>query len=83
MPSWLARTDDESVVADPLFSRSLHDPVYRAAGDAEKFGDFGAGVPAAVVEGDEVFFLGGGELGLLAPEPALGPGDLHACESQR
>lgn len=61
-----------------LFCGSLHDPVHRAAGDAEEFGDFRAGVPAAVVEGDEVLFLGGGELGLLAAQPALGLGDLHA-----
>lgn len=59
-------------------SASLYDAVNRAAGDAKEFGDFRAGVPAAVVEGDEVFFLGGGEFRLLAAELALGLGDLHA-----
>jgi hypothetical protein len=57
---------------------SLDNPIYRAAGDPEELGDFGAGVFAAVVEGDEVFFLGGGELGLPAAQAALGLGDLHA-----
>ena len=33
---------------------------------------------AAAVERDEVLFLGGGELGLLATELSLGLGDLHA-----
>lgn len=32
----------------------------------------------AVVEDDEAFYLGGGDLGLLASEPVLGLGDLHA-----
>ena len=33
---------------------------------------------ASLVERNEVFFLGRGELGLLAAELALGLGDLHA-----
>jgi hypothetical protein len=57
---------------------SLDYAVHRASCDSEEFGDFRAGVLAAVVEGDEVFFLGLGELGVLAAELALGLGDLHA-----
>jgi hypothetical protein len=57
---------------------ALHDAIHRAPGDAKQFRDFRAGVLSAVVEGDEVFFLGRGELGLLAAELSLGRGDLHA-----
>lgn len=54
----------------------LNYSVHRAPSDPEEFGDFGTGVLASLVEGDEVFFLGLGELELLAAEFALG--DLHA-----
>ena len=56
----------------------MEDAVHRTAGDPEEFRDFGAGVLAAVVECDEVFFLGLREFGLLAAEVSLGLGDLHA-----
>jgi hypothetical protein len=36
---------------------SLNDSVDSTSGDTEELGDFCAGVFAAVVEGDEVFFL--------------------------
>ena len=48
------------------------------AADAEEFGDLGGAVLAAVHQGDEVSFLTAVELGLLATQPALGLGDLHA-----
>ena len=56
----------------------MHDPVHRASGDDE---GSGARVLSAVVQGDEAFFMGGGELGLLPAEPAHGLGNLHALES--
>ena len=63
--------------------RALDDAVDGAPGDAEELGDLRAGVPAAAVQGHEVFFLGGGELGLLAAQAALGLGDLHALPGPR
>jgi len=46
--------------------------------DAEDFGDLGGAVLAAVQQGDKVCCLLAVELGLLAAQPALGLGDLHA-----
>ena len=66
-----------------LFCGSLHDPVHRAPRDPEELGDFRAGVLSSAVQGHEVLFLGGGELGLLAAQPALGLGDLHAFPGPR
>jgi hypothetical protein len=57
---------------------ALDNAVHRAPCDPEEFGDFRAGMLSSLVEGHEVFFLGLRELGLLAAEPALGLGDLHA-----
>lgn len=59
----------------------MRNAVHRAAGDADEVGDFDAGVLAVVVEGDEVFFLGEGELGWLAAEPDRGLRDLYAFAS--
>lgn len=53
-------------------------PIHGAPGDPEEFDDLRTGVLTSVVEGDEALFLRGGELGLLAAEPSLGLGDLHA-----
>jgi hypothetical protein len=55
----------------------LHRPVDRRAGDREQFLQFADRVIAPVVQGKEVGLLLGAELGLLASQPALGPGDLH------
>jgi hypothetical protein len=48
------------------------------AADAEQVGDFGGAVLTAVHRGDQMCFLAAVELGLLAAEPVLGLGDLHA-----
>ncbi len=48
------------------------------AGDAEDLGEFGAGVASGTPQLHEVQLLGRFEFGLLAAQPALGSGDLHA-----
>lgn len=45
----------------------LDRPVDRRAGDGQQFGQLGAGLGSGVVERDEVGFLAGAELRLLAP----------------
>jgi hypothetical protein len=50
----------------------------RGAADAEEFGNLGGAVLAAVHQRDQVRLLPPVELGLLATQPALGLGDLHA-----
>ena len=57
---------------------STHGPVHRGPGDAEQLLELADGVLAAAVQADEVGFLSGAELGLLAAEPALGLCDFHA-----
>lgn len=62
------------------YRRSPNASVHRATCDSEEFGEFSAGVFAVVVEGDEVYFLGGGELGLL---PRSLPLALSICMPSR
>src|SRR4051812_42421120 len=52
--------------------------VDRGPADAEEFGDLEGAVLAAVHQRDQVGLLLSVELGLLAAQPALGFGDLHA-----
>ena len=58
--------------------RALQCAVDGGASHAEEFGEFGGAVGADVGEFDQVPGLVGGQLRLLAPEVALGPGDGHA-----
>ena len=52
--------------------------VHRRAGDAEEVAKLRDAVLTGAVQGDEVGFLPGVQLRLLAPEPALGFGDAHS-----
>jgi len=65
-------------LAGRRFSRSLDGPVDGGAGNREQLGELGAGVFARAPQLHEVRFLRGLELGLLAAQPPLGLGDLHA-----
>lgn len=57
---------------------SLDGAVDSGPGDREQFLEFADGVPAGAVELDQLCLLPRAELGLLAPQPTLGPRDGHA-----
>jgi antitoxin YefM len=59
----------------------LNGAVDSGAADAEEVGDLGGAVLATVHQGDQVCFLTAVELGLLATQPTLRLGDLHALAS--
>jgi hypothetical protein len=66
---------DDGLLAS-LFA--LDGAVYGRALDAEEVAELGGAVLAGTVQGDEVRFLAGVELGLLAAQVALGFGDAHS-----
>ncbi len=57
---------------------ALDGAVDGGAGDADEVAEFGGAVLAGIVQGDQMCFLPGVELGLLATKPPFGLGDLHA-----
>ena len=57
---------------------SLDGPVDGRPGHAEQVGKSGGAVVSRLVQGDQVGFLAGVQLGLLAPQPTFGLGNFHA-----
>jgi len=64
--------------ANRRFAGPLDCAVHGGPPGGEQLGEFGSGVFSCAAGPDEMVLLGGGELRRLAPQPALGLGDLHA-----